>query len=258
MVKRCRELYTYRELFRSLVKKDLRGRYKGSVLGFFWTFLNPLLQLLVYFIVFSVILRVQVENYTAFMFVSLLPWIYFSSCTATANRLIIDQANIVKKIYFPRLILPFASACSGLINLSLSYLIALPVLHLLGINLGPSIILLPLILILHGVLVLGFGMLISSMNVYFRDIEHIWGIMLQVWIYITPILYPITMVPDKYKSLIHLNPMTSVILLYQKILYDGQFPSVDLVLEALCWALFMYFIGFSVFNKLERRFAEEI
>lgn len=258
MFEAIKELYLYRELLRNLVKRELRVRYKGSTLGFFWAFLNPILQLAIYSLVFSVIMRVQMPNYTGFLFVGLLPWLYFSTCTNVANGLILAHANIVKKIYFPRLVLPLATTTAGLINLILSFAVALPVLYLIGQNISFSIIVLPLLLVLQSFLVLGFVLLVSSINVYFRDVEHIWGILLQVWMYITPILYPVSFVPERYQLLLYCNPMTSFVLLYQQILYNGQIPSSELWLQSFVWASLLLTGGFFVFRRLERRFAEEI
>lgn len=259
MIDIFKETYEYRELLRNLVNRDLRTRYKGSALGFLWTFLNPLLQLAIYSVVFSFIMRIQVENYTGFLFVALLPWFYFSTSTSTANSLIIGQASIIKKIYFPRFILPLSSAISGLINLCLSFLVAVPVMIFLGGQpLSPYLLFLPVILILQGILVLGMVLLISSLNVYFRDLEHLWGILLQGWMYLTPILYPLTMVPEKYRDWFYLNPMTAITLLYRDVLHYGKVPDNGLLLQASAWALAIGVVGFLVFQKLSRRFAEEI
>lgn len=254
-----RELYEYRELLRNLVNRDLRTRYKGSAMGFMWTFLNPLIQLGIYSVVFSFIMRIQVENYTGFLFVALLPWLYFATATTTANSLIIAHSSIIKKIYFPRLVLPLAASISGLINLGLGFLVAVPALMLCaGQPVTVTILFLPAILLLQGILVLGMVLLLSSLNVYFRDIEHLWGILLQGWMYLTPVLYPLSIVPAEYQFLFYLNPMTAITLLYREILYEGKTPELALWLQASAWALAIGAVGYIVFKKLSRRFAEEI
>ena len=254
-----KEIYEYRELLRNLVNRDLRTRYKGSVLGFLWTFLNPLLQLAIFSVIFSFIMRIQIDNYTAFLFVALLPWFYFATTTSMANGLIIGQASIIKKIYFPRLILPLSAAVAGLINLILSLLVAIPALLFMGCQpFTPSLAVLPVILLLQGILVLGMVMLISALNVYFRDLEHIWNVLLLGWMYFTPVLYPLSMVPAEYRNLLYINPMTALTLLYRDVLFYGQISDPELFVQAFLWAAGIAVAGFLVFQKLSRRFAEEI
>ncbi|MBE0069260.1 ABC transporter permease [Thermoanaerobacterium thermosaccharolyticum] len=253
-----REIYSYREMLYSMVKRDLRTRYKGSFLGFLWTFINPLLQLIVYYVLFSTIMRINVDNYAMFLFVTLLPWIYFSTAILQSTNIIISNNNLIKKIYFPRAILTISVALSGLINMLFGFVIVIFALIIFKIQIGISIIMLPLIIINEFVFVLGLSFLFSALNVYFRDLEHILGIVTMAWFYLTPIIYPINMVPIKYTKLFFINPMTSIILPYRDVLFYGLWPDVKVILLSLLSSIFILVFAFGVFDRLQRGFAEEI
>ncbi len=253
-----KEIYAYREMLVNLIRRDLRTRYKGSALGFLWTFINPLLQLIVYSVVFSFIMRMNVVKYPMFLFVALLPWIYFANTTQSAANLIISNGNIIKKVYFPREILPLATATAGLINLALSLIVALIALLVFRIPLGPSLIALPLIMILQFFFTLGITFIVSAVNVYYRDVEHVWGILLMAWFYVTPIVYPLEMIPENYMRLFSLNPATLMINSYRDILYKGIFPNPFNLLYFAIFSFLILCFGYLLFRHLARRFAEEV
>ena len=221
----AKELWEYREMVISLVKRDLKSRYKGSVLGFLWMFLNPLLQLAVYTVVFSTIMRMGIDKFYLFLFVALVPWLFFSTCLSMGTTVIFSQQDMVKKIYFPREVLPLAFTISQFVNMLLSFLVIFAVILCSGIQLSlPALLFLPLVMLIEFVLALGVTYLVSALNVYFRDLEHILGILSMAWMYLTPILYPIEMVPEQFTQLFYLNPMTSITIAYRDILYFGRMP----------------------------------
>jgi len=252
------EIYAYRELYSNMVKRNLRTRYKASFFGFLWTFINPLLQLVVYSIVFSSIMRMNIPKFPMFLFVALLPWIFFATATQEATNIIVSNSNIVKKVYFPREILPLSTTTAGLVNLGLSFLIAIVALLLFRIPIRPSILALPLVMALQFVFTLGVCFLVSALNVYYRDIEHVWGIMMMAWFYFTPIVYPITMVPAKFAKYLFLNPLVIVTESYRDILYYGKFPDFPGLGWFAIFAVVVLIIGYKVFIKMSRGFAEEI
>jgi len=256
MIQPFRELYDYREMFKNLVKRDLRTRYKGSALGFLWTFVNPLLQLVVFSVVFSSIMRMNVEKYPMFLFVALLPWIFFSSSSQSGTGLIMAHANLVKKVYFPRAILPLATTAAAMINLLLSFSIAFLALLLFRMPLTISLLALPLVMLVQFVFTLGFVLVLSALNVYFRDIEHLWANVILAWFYLTPIVYPLDMVPAKFISLFFLNPMTIFTLAYRDILYRGIFPNFVILGNMAILSILILIFGYLVFRRLERGFAE--
>lgn len=257
MINIGKEIYAYREMIFSLVRRDLKGRYKGSALGFLWTFINPLLQLCVYTLVFSVIMRNGIEDYYLFLFVALIPWIFFSTCLSGGASCIWSQQDMVKKIYFPREVLPIAFATSQFVNMLLSFVVIFIVLIVSGkgINIRTIPYLIP-IMIIEYILALGATLVAGSVTVYLRDVEYILGILSMVWQYLTPILYSVDIVPEKLRAIFYLNPMTPIIVAYRDILYYKQVPNMATLLHALVLAIMLFFVGFFVFGKLKRHFAE--
>lgn len=258
-MKVLKELWEYREMVFNLVKRDLRGRYKGSVLGFFWMFLNPLLQLAVYNIVFSTIMRMGIEKFYLFMFVAFVPWLFFSTCLSAGTSVIFAQQDMVKKIYFPRQVLPLAFTLSQFVNMLLSFLVIFVVVACSGVTINPAalVCLVPVMLI-EFVLALGTTYLVSALTVYFRDLEHIMGILSMAWMYLTPVIYPMEMVPEAYRRLLYFNPMTSVTTAYRDILYYGQVPRMETLLQAAVMGGVVLAAGQMLFGRLSRHFVEEL
>jgi ABC-2 type transport system permease protein len=255
---RIKEIYKYREMLKNLVKKDLRTRYKGSFLGFLWTFVNPLLMLGVYSILFKIIVRAQIENYAIFLFVALLPWIFTQTSIQISATTIITNSNLVKKVYFPREILPISVVLGALVNFLFSVAIILPVLFFLGKFPGMKLMHFPLILLIQLIFNTGIALIVSSLNVYFRDLEHIVGILMMAWFYLTPVLYPIDIVPKSFIKIFKLNPMTPIVLAYRDILFFNQIPDYNLFRYIIIVSIFILISGMYIFMKLERSFAEDI
>ncbi len=258
-MKTIKELYDYREMIFSLVRRDLQGRYKGSVLGFFWTFLNPLLQLGVYTLVFSVIMRNDIEEYYLFLFVALVPWIFFSTSVASGASVIWSQQDMVKKIYFPRQVLPIAFVTGQFVNMILSFLVVFAVLLISGRGLNLyAMMYMPIIMIVEYILAMGMAFLTSSITVYLRDLEYLLGIITMAWQFLTPIMYSVDMVPEKLMPIFNLNPMTPIIVAYREILYYKRIPQVGTLLHATLLGVLLLIIGCITFSKLQRHFAEEL
>lgn len=259
MISRIKEVYDYREMIISLIKRELRGKYKASVLGFLWTFLNPLFQMLVYTIVFSYIMRAGIEHFSIFLFVGLIPWNFFGISVASGASCVVNQENLIKKIYFPRIVLPISYVSSMFINMLLTFVVIFIALFVTqyGVNFV-AILFLPLVMIIEYILALGICMLVSALTVYFRDLEYILGILNMAWMYLTPILYTIDMVPEQFRSLLNFNPMTPVILAYQQILYYKEIPQVGILMHAGIFGVIILVIGIVVFEKIQRKFVEEL
>ena len=170
------EIYDYREMIFSLVRRDLKGRYKGSVLGFLWTFLNPLLQLCVYTFVFSIIMRNNIKDYYLHLFVALVPWIFFSTSISGGAGCIWSQQDMVKKIYFPREVLPIAFVSSQFVNMFYSFLVVFAVLLISGKGINIiAVLYLPVIMAIEYSLALGMALIVSALTVYLRDLEYLLG-----------------------------------------------------------------------------------
>ncbi len=254
-----KEIYAYREMVYSLVHRDLKGRYKGSILGFAWTFLNPLLQLAVYTLVFSIIMRNGIKDYYLFLFVALVPWIFFSSCLSAGAGCIRQQGDMIKKIYFPREVIPLSFVTSQFVNMLLSLIVVFAVVLISGKPQNPLALLhLPLIMIIEYLIALGLTMLISGITVYMRDIEWLMNILMMAWQFGTPVMYGLDMVPERFMFLFQLNPMTPVIVAYRDILYYGQVPDVHTLLTAVVFGVVTLIVGVLVFGRLKLHFAEEL
>lgn len=256
---KIKEIYNYRTMIASLIQRDLRGRYKGSVLGFAWTFLNPLLQLVVYTVVFSTIMRAGIEDYYLFLFVALIPWIFFSSSLTGGASCIWSQKELVKKIYFPREVLPIAHVTSQLVNMLLSFIVVFAALLISGKGIKLTVLpyLIPVILVEY-LVALGIAFISSSLTVYFRDLEHILVIVAMAWQFLSPVMYSTEMVPESLRPLFMVNPMSSVIIAYRDILYYKQAPHLNTLLLAILLGIVLLIIGWFLFGRLEKHFAEEL
>lgn len=256
-MKHIKEIYEYREMIFSLVKKDLRGRYKGSVLGFLWTFLNPLLQLVVFTFVFSIIMKNDIEQYYLFLFVALVPWMFFACSVQDGSTSILREKDMVKKIYFPREVLPMATVTSSFVNMLLTFIVVFVV--LIGSGRGISVtalICLPVVMIVQYILCMGIALIVASITVYLRDLQYILGILVMALQYMTPVMYESSRVPEWALPIFYLNPMTSIIEIYRKILYYKQVPQLGDLLEAFIMGLVFIVIGEFLFKKLQKGFAE--
>lgn len=258
MFKKMQEIYKYRQMLESLVLTDLRTRYKGSFFGFFWTLLNPFLMLIVYSIVFKFVVRIEMENYTAYLFIGLISWFLFSQSVTAGAGIVVRNAGLVKKIYFPKEILPLSVVLGGGINYLFSLLVLFPILFFYKIQLGWPLILLPLILIIHMLFSLSLVMLISSLNVFFRDLEHIMGVITMAWFYLTPIVFTSSMIPEKLAWLFNLNPLKVIIDSFHQILFYNEMPNFIHLGIVLIFSIVLLRFSFYVFGKLSRNFAEEI
>ena len=176
MLERINEILKFKEMIKSWTKKELKTRYKGSFFGFLWTFMNPLLQLLVYSLIFPFIMKFNQENYALFLFVALIPWNFFTSSMQGACGLIVGNSNMVTKVYFPREVLPISYTLSGLMNMIFSYAIVFPMMILFRVPFTWNLLWLPVLMICQTILCLGIAFIVSSVNVYFRDIEYMIGV----------------------------------------------------------------------------------
>lgn len=256
-----REIYNYRELLKTNVKKDIRGKYKGSFLGILWSFLNPLLQVVVYAIVFPYLMRgAGIDNYVVYLVTGIIPWNYFSVVITTGTTTIKNNEGIIKKVYFPREILLISPVLSGLINFFISCIIV--VLFCLAFNVGVSVhlIMVPFIAIIQAILSLGIILITSSINVYVQDLEYIVSFILNMLFYGTPIVYALSQFSSAgiLASLIQLNPMTTIIDAYRDAFLYHVWPDFGALGLILIFSLVVLVIGYLIFKKLEKGFAEQL
>ncbi len=255
-----KELWKYREMIGSLVRRDIRGRYKGSALGILWMLVDPFAQLTIYTILFSYILRSSIDKFYLFLFVALVPWIFFSQCLNGGSTIILGNQDMIKKIYFPREIIPISFAISQLVTLLLSFIAVLIV--VLGSGIEISImawICLPLVILDEFMLGLGVVLVTSGLNVYYRDVQYILNVISLAWMYLTPILYSLEMITnDTYRKLFYLNPLTIIIENYRDILYYGKVPGAGKIGFCTLLSLVVMIIGFRCFGYMKKGFAEEL
>lgn len=257
-MKLFKELYQYRELLKSNVKKEIRGKYKGSFLGIIWSFVNPLLTVLVYAIIFPYILRQDQPNYLIFLIVAIIPWNFFVTVLNQGTTTVLLNANIIKKVYFPREILPISVVLSGLVNFLISCIIILLFVLFGGVGISPVIFYLPLIILIQSIFSLGLVFILSAINVYVRDVEYIVNFVLTLAFYATPILYNASFMPTKIQGLLNLNPMKHFIDAYRAIFYYKEAPNMYALFILGILSFGVLILGYAAFKKLEKGFAEEV
>jgi ABC-type polysaccharide/polyol phosphate export permease len=254
-------LVRYRLLIQSLVGRELKARYRGSVLGFLWSFVNPLLLLLTYGLVFTYMLPVpksaRVEPYFLFLFCGILPWTAFSSSLLEGAGVLIAGGNLIKKVLFPAEVLPVVTVLAN----AAQFLLGLPILVLflaLAGRLSPAALLLPLPLLVQLLLTVGLALFLSALTVHFRDIQNILGHVLHLWFFATPVLYVYDEQSRALRALLRLNPMTHVVYSYQQMLFDGRFDHWrGLVLSGVIAAA-VFALGAFLFDRLRDTLAEEV
>lgn len=252
------ELFRYREMFVGLVSREVRARYKGSALGFLWSLLNPLLMMLIYTLIFSVYMRINMPNFSFFLFCGLLPWTWFSTSILNASASVVANGSLIKKVYFPMEILPAVSVTTNLVN----YVFSMPILFLFmgisGLSFTWNLLFLPLLLLIQYFLTLGFSLILSTLNAFYRDVEQLLNPLLLAWFYLTPVIYPLTTIPEKFKPLLYLNPMGPLIVSYQNIFYYGQPPALGMLLYCVGFGVVMFLLGYAIFYRKKFVFAEVI
>ncbi len=253
-----KELYHYRELLKTNVKKDIRGKYKGSFLGILWSFINPLLQVLVYALVFPYIMKVETENYLIFLICGIIPWTWFITSISQGTTSITNNANLIKKVYFPREILPISVVTSGLVNFLISCLIILIFVICGGLGITWHLVFLPFIIIVQYLFTLALIFVLSAFNVYVKDVEYIVAFIINMLFYATPILYTTEMFSGPILWLFRLNPLAHLINAYRDVFYVHHIPNLASLTVLFGVCIILIVVGYFIFKKLEKRFAEEV
>jgi lipopolysaccharide transport system permease protein len=236
----------------------LKSPLSGSMLGLLWTLLNPLLHMGIYVLVFSVYLRVQMDLYVVFLLCGLLPWIWFSSSLLMGASAIIEGGSLLKKVFFPPQILPTATVTANFVNFLLGIPILCVFLLLYDVKQGWTLCLLPLIMVCQFAFTLGLTLLISAASVHYRDIPHILGHLLTFWFFLSPIVYKSTQVPEQFRALLSLNPLTLFVVAYQNILLYNTAPTWAAFAAMFCVSAFALLSGVLVFTHFRWSFAEEV
>jgi len=250
-------MWQHRELIWTLTVVDLKNRYQNTALGFFWSLLSPLLMALVLYFVFRHLWG-QEGDFAINLVVGIMAWQFFATGTSSALGAIVGKPSLVTRVYIPRQILVLSNALSTLINSLLTFIVLLFIILVVLGHLPVTVLLFPLVHIIFFWFVLGAGLLLSSLFVYFRDINQIWEVLIRVLFFGSPIFYPLSIVPAYLMPYYRLNPVTEFIVIYRDVMVAGNLPSLHSIVVVICFAVAAYLVGSFTFNKLQRRFAEEI
>lgn len=254
-----RELWSYRDLLAMLVRRDIKVRYKQTALGAAWVILRPLLSVAIFTVIFGRLVRVPSEGYpyAVFVYSALLPWTFFAGAVSSSGNSMVGSAGLIGKVYFPRLIVPFSSVGAGIVDFAVSASFLLVLLPLLGAGWSTNLLAVPLLLIPVLVLALGVGTLFSALAVAYRDFVGIMGFVLQVWMYATPVIYASSLVPERWRFLLHVNPMTGLVEGFRSAFLGRPFDLSSIAVSSSV-ACAMFLVGIAYFTKVERRFADII
>ena len=251
-------IWNYRHLIKKLAISDFKLRYKNSVLGFFWSLLEPLLMLIVLYIVFTNFMRVQIKHYQLFLLMGIISWNMLARGTAMSLNSILGKPSLIKKVYFPREVLIISSSITALMMTLLEFIVFGIFMAVFAVMPGATIVYFPAIIFIEFLLVLGLSFALASLNVFYRDIQYIWTVVLQAGFFAAPIIYPVSIIPEKYVWIIKLNPMTSIIeMLRGSVIYSTS-PTIGDAGFIIASALVVLASGYLIFLKLESRFAEEM
>ncbi|MDQ0206810.1 ABC transporter permease [Alkalicoccobacillus murimartini] len=258
-----KEILRYKELLYFLVHKELRIRYRNTFFGYFWTLLEPLGLMLIFTLVFMIIARVSIENYTLFLVSGLIPFMYTQHTISRGTKSLTGNGSLIKKIYFPRELFPLTITASSLVNLLISLvLVAAYSLYINGSIPLMGLAVLPLVIILQTFLLLGIVFIFSCVNVYFRDVEFIVGLMMRGWMYLSAVMYPLLQVKEQlggYFILFQLNPMVTILTIYRWIFHGGELtPTFGMIIYTVIFSLVIFFVGWRFFKVMSRKIGEVI
>lgn len=244
----------YRHLLKELVIRDIKVKYKRSILGLLWTLLNPLFTMVVLSIVFSNIFKNDIENFPVYLIIGQVMFTFFSESTNMAMESIIGNAQLIKKVYIPKYIFPISKVLSTFVNLLFALIAVMIVVIVMNIKLTIAALFSPLALIYILIFSTGVGLILASINVYFRDMRHLYGVVLTAWMYLTPIFYPMNIIPKDYIGIVQANPLVYMIEYFRECILYGNIPSISLNLTCLSTGIVTLIIGLFVFYKSQDRF----
>lgn len=257
---KLREVWDFRELMYFLVWRDVKVRYKQTVLGASWAILQPFLTMIVFSLFFGRLAGIPSEGvpYPIFSYAALVPWAFFANGSNQAANSLVGSANLIKKVYFPRLIVPVTSVMAGLVDFFLAFIVLLLMMVFFGIYPTARIMWLPLFLLLAIVTTLGVGLWLSAMNVQFRDVRYAVPFLIQLWLFITPVAYPSSLLNEPWRTLYGLNPMAGVVEGFRWSLLDTEAGSLSMVLLSSMVSLIVLVSGTFYFKRMERTFADVV
>ena len=252
------ELWHHRELFYFLAWRDIKLRYKQTVLGVLWALIQPLFTMLVFTLFFGNLAKIPSDGapYPLFYIAALLPWTYFAATLATSGNSLVTNAQLITKVYFPRAILPVSGAMSGLLDFAIGCLILVGLMIYYGVQPGWPLLLWPILLIPLVLVTVGISMILASLNVRYRDIKYALPFMIQLWLFVTPVIYPTSIIPERFRFVAALNPLTGIIDAFRKSIIPSQRIDWQLLLVSSLLTVIIFTAGLMFFRKTERTFAD--
>lgn len=253
-----KEFWNFRELFYFFIWRDIKIRYKQTVLGALWAIIQPFFTMVIFTIFFGNFAKVPSEGvpYPVFSYSALVPWTYFSGALALSGNSLVGNSNLLTKVYFPRFAIPASAALSGILDFFIASIILFGIMIYFHIPLSLNLLFWPVFVIPLIFLALGLGMIFSSLNVKYRDIKYTIPFMIQIWLFVTPIIYPISILPDKYKTLVALNPMTGIIEAFRSTVIPNKQIDFRLLLYSVIVSFLIFLLGLIYFRKTEKEFAD--
>jgi lipopolysaccharide transport system permease protein len=254
-----RDLWAHRDLFRFLVWRDVKVRYKQTLLGVTWAVLQPLLTMIVFTILFGKLAHVPSDGapYAIFSYAGLLPWNFFNTAVANSSASLVGNANLITKVYFPRLVIPGAAVGAALVDFAIAAGLLIPLMLWYGVALAPRLLMFPVLTFLATIVALGAGMWMAALNVKYRDVRYTLPFALQVWMLLTPVIYPVSFVPERWRWLLALNPLTGIIEGYRDAIFNRPFEWTRIADSAVIAVLLLIFAAWT-FRRMEREFADLI
>ena len=252
------EIFNYLDLIKNLVSRDFKTRYKRSYLGILWSLLNPLLIIIVYTLAFDYIMKIRVKDFPMFFMFAYLPWSYLTTSLSLSLSSLSDSGYLIKAVYFPREILPLSILLSCLLHFLITFIFVFPFLMFFGYFPQWATLSLPVIILLQSLFTFGLSLFLSSIHVFFRDIRYILDVILTVWFWLTPVVYPISLIPDQFLFFYKLNPMTTFVTAYREVLLSGGLPAPQYWIVILIATSASLLLGYFPFLKIRKRLAEEI
>ena len=254
-----RGLWTYRELLYFLTLRDVKVRYKQTLMGAAWAILQPLFAMLIFTLFFGKLARIPSDGipYPLFAYAGLLPWTFFSNAISNSGNSLITSTNLITKVYFPRMIIPGAAVGAGLVDLSIAFLVLVGLMVYYGVGFSWAMLMLPPLVLLTAVLALGVGMWLSALNVKYRDVRHALPFLIQLWMFLSPVIFPASLVPQKWRWLFLLNPLTGIIEGFRSALFGRPFYWPALGISSALTVIVLIYSAYT-FRRMERQFADLI
>ncbi len=260
MVDKLKAFWLYRELLYNLTTREIKARYKQSILGYFWVILNPFAQMLVMTFVFSVIARIPSLGvpYAIFLYVALLPWNFFAASLLSSVNSLVGNSSLITKIYFPREILVYATIAAKIVDFLLASTILVLFMIYFNIPVKISILWVPVIFLIQLIFTLGLSLVLSAFNLFYRDVQYLLNLVIILWMYLTPVIYPVEMIPAQFRFILSLNPMAVFINAYRQVILGGSQPNLNSLGIGLMSSICVFIVGFSLFKKLEGVFSDVV